>query len=534
MKLLIENSYHLLGLDILSNQKSIIKRGKELIGMLKIGEHTAYPLDINGTDEFRTEDLVKKAQEKLLNPQKKVVEFFFWFCNNDDFDQKALSKIESNDSLSAIEIWQNAIDKHPDNSLIYKKNLVVIYLILLANDGEKKYLNPVINLLYELANDKWKQFCSVYKLHDEHNTGASTLDEVKKDIQEWMADFFTSLSQEYNDQDFIVEFQKVFGLNVGKINSEVVLPISEAIHRYITELKSLDISEDGFFDQSEAIHLKKIIEGAQDELNRVIDVNLYGHYEITKLRNEFASALRDVSLDLHNNLSDIETSQKLLEISKEIGESHSLIEKIDNDLIVVNEGVNEKNLIELSEDLQNLDLIVKRDSISYKGKKIYYKDVTGVAYHTLRSSTYFVPTNQSYEFKVKTDNDEVNVSFSSFLMMGNDERMDLFSQLINATHIFIENLVIKKIMHQIFDQKKRLEIGSVTFSHEGFYRKKFWGNELETVLWTDTVYKAHFESGNVCLLKDRDGAPEIFETIPLSTYNSVFIPKLIEESVLMV
>ena len=86
LKQLSENSYHLLGLDISSDFKSIVKRCKELNGLLKIDEHPTYPLDIDGLRDFRTEILIKQAQEKLSNPRQKIKEYFFWFCKNDGID----------------------------------------------------------------------------------------------------------------------------------------------------------------------------------------------------------------------------------------------------------------------------------------------------------------------------------------------------------------------------------------------------------------------------------------------------------------
>lgn len=520
------NAYHLLGLDASADLKAITRRGKELVSFLRIEEHPDYPLDIEGLGNFRTDTLIKEAQERLSNPQHKVRECFFWFCNNDDIDAKAINSIESKSYTEAIKIWKDGIETCPENSFIYKKNLSVLYLILLASKSEKTHLHSAVELLYELIQVKWRQYVSFYKLYDEFNLEDKALDKAQNAVVEWAADFFTSLSQEHHDKDYLVEFQKKFSLNVGKLNTDVIQPIAERIHSYIANLQEMNISEDGFFDQEEASSLKKAIQGTQEELNKIIEIGLYKDPFIVELRDDFSSAIRSIALDLCNCLSDFGTAHKLVEIAKTISASPSLSARLSQDLVDVSAHVDQVTLITIPDSLSHFNLVVKRDFLEFQGRRIRYRDALGVSYQVTRHST-----DTAYAFNLRSENEEINIGYSSFFSDGNDEKSELFYQLANLSHMLIEPIMIKKIMHCIFDLDEGFQIGNIMFSSKGFSRIADWGVP-RMIEWADAVYKAHFDSGDVCLFEDSNGNSIIFERVPLSTYNAVFIPTLIEECVL--
>lgn len=529
LKQLSENSYHLLGLDISSDFKSIVKRCKELNGLLKIDEHRTYPLDIDGLKGFRTEILIKQAQEKLSNPRQKIKEYFFWFCKNDEIDITALSKIETKNYIAAMELWKKAIETNPENNLIYKKNLCVLYLILLASKNHKELLITAVKLLHELVDKKWKQYTLFYKLYDEYNIDEQALSQGNFDIKEWLADFFTSLSQEANDKDYIVEFQNEFNLNIGKINAEIIQPIAGKIHSLISKLNSMNICEDGFFDKDEAQDLKRTIKALEDELNRIIEVGLYEDGFVCELRDKIAESLRGISIDLANQLRDFSTSSKLTKIAQVIASSQYTSSKLSQDLFVYYDHLNTTNLLSIPESLNHLRLIFKSDKIQFNNQEIYYRDILGVSYQ-MTSRT----TDTTYTFNITSQKETINIVFSSFFSNNNDEKTELFCQLISITDDIIQPIMIRKIIYYIFNKDKEFEIGNVTFSRQGYFKKSLGKTVSHMVKWSDIEAslvqgQAVLASGDMCLFENSKGSRIIFERIPIGIYNAIFIPELVNQ-----
>src|ERR1700677_2492923 len=116
------NAYHVLGLDTSANQKSIIKRSKEILKLLEIDNPPEYPLDLNFFNNFRTEESVKDAIQKLQTPKKKIKEYFFWFQIEEDVDKEAEELLSNNDYQSALKTWESSSSK----SVLCKKNLAIL------------------------------------------------------------------------------------------------------------------------------------------------------------------------------------------------------------------------------------------------------------------------------------------------------------------------------------------------------------------------------------------------------------------------
>ncbi len=137
---LINNAYHILGLDTSSTQKDVSKRAKEIINRLKIDDKPLYDTDIEVSDDLRSEALVKDAAEKLQLPKKKIKEYFLWFQVSDEVDEDAIKHLKKNEEVQAIETWKNASEPNTAKALFYKKNLALLYCLLLVKTADKQYL----------------------------------------------------------------------------------------------------------------------------------------------------------------------------------------------------------------------------------------------------------------------------------------------------------------------------------------------------------------------------------------------------------
>ncbi|NQU83549.1 MAG: hypothetical protein HQ536_02455, partial [Parcubacteria group bacterium] len=118
--LLKNNAYHILGLDITSSQKDILKRSKEIIKRLQIDDFPEYALDINMFDDFRTESTAREAVQKLQSPKKKIKEYFFWLQIIDEVDAEALELIKLKDYKKALKTWESASRGESLKACLYK------------------------------------------------------------------------------------------------------------------------------------------------------------------------------------------------------------------------------------------------------------------------------------------------------------------------------------------------------------------------------------------------------------------------------
>jgi hypothetical protein len=127
-----DNAYNVLGLDISASQKEINKRSKEIVNLLKIDEESTYETDLEVAEAKRTEATVKDAVQKLSSPTKKIQEYFFWFDVENDTDEKALQFLQNGKVNEAIDLWSKDADKETATGFVSKKNLAILYSVLLC------------------------------------------------------------------------------------------------------------------------------------------------------------------------------------------------------------------------------------------------------------------------------------------------------------------------------------------------------------------------------------------------------------------
>ena len=156
VNLIQNNSYRILGLDTNTNQKEILKRAKEIINRLKIDDVPEYDLDIHLPKEFRTEDSVNDALKKLQSTKEAVKEYFFWIQISDTVDEKALAEIKKENYQKAIDIWKKASVGENSNTYFYKKNLAILYSLLMFYGYNTECLKSSLSTWHEIiSSDKF-------------------------------------------------------------------------------------------------------------------------------------------------------------------------------------------------------------------------------------------------------------------------------------------------------------------------------------------------------------------------------------------
>ena len=252
---IINNAYRILGLDGSANQKIILKRSKEIINRLKIDDHPKYNLDINLSKKFRTEESVNDALKRLQNMKNSLHEYFFWFNIADTVDEDASNYLQSSNVKSvvkpiddAIGIWKNASNTESSTGLYYKKNLSILYCLMLFNEDNGKrrrsaLLKESLSNWKEIINsDKfWVSFEKSYAVNNDQISNSDTMATFRKNIPKYISDIYHDLYLQYGDKKYVKDFQGIFGTLGDKTEETLLKPIHELIYDTINELRKINL-----------------------------------------------------------------------------------------------------------------------------------------------------------------------------------------------------------------------------------------------------------------------------------------------------
>lgn len=533
------NAYHILGLDVSASEKDISKRSKEILNRLLADNTPEYDLDIGMFSDFRTEDSVKDALQRLQSQKKKIKEYFFWLQIADSVDEQVLKFLKTKDYSNAIKTWQNVSDGDGTKNLLYKKNLAILYCLVLSVENNEEYLKDSLRAWEDLINsDKfWTSFSKIYRLHDEQTASEDVINDFRKHVVELLSDIYTELHQIHKDNNYVNEFQKTFSIKGEKIEKNVLAPAYQVINKAVEGLEKMEVSKDGKFDKDESEVIKKYITSVQEELNKLIDLGLYDDSQTKIMRDRAANALRSIVIDLHNNLSELEKSKRLLEIAVSLAGTDSLKNKLKGELDQIEKNVKDDAesvvVIELPGMFKTSTIVFKNNFLEYNNKRFFYKDVDSIAFHSTatKHSVYYIPTGTTYDYSFSLISGQENISISLNASKDESENKEKWVQLISLASAMIQPLIIKKTIDKIFNRGEEVKIGDVTFTKKGYYRikwKMFGENEKLWVYWSDTIYIPKMFQGEVILWEEKEGKSAQFTSVSMSTPNAIIIPDLVQ------
>jgi exonuclease VII small subunit len=533
------NAYHILGLDVSASEKDISKRSKEILNRLLADNTPEYDLDIGMFSDFRTEDSVKDALQRLRSQKKKIKEYFFWLQIADSVDEQVLKFLKTKDYSNAIKTWQNVSDGDGTKNLLYKKNLAILYCLVLSVENNEEYLKDSLRAWEDLINsDKfWTSFSKIYRLHDEQTASEDVVNDFRKRVVELLSDIYTELHQIHKDNNYVNEFQKTFSIKGEKIEKNVLAPAYQVINKAVEGLEKMEVSKDGKFDKDESEVIKKYITSVQEELNKLIDLGLYDDSQTKIMRDRAANALRSIVIDLHNNLSELEKSKRLLEIAVSLAGTDSLKNKLKGELDQIEKNVKDDAesvvVIELPGMFKTSTIVFKNNFLEYNNKRFFYKDVDSIAFHSTatKHSVYYIPTGTTYDYSFSLISGQENISISLNASKDESENKEKWVQLISLASAMIQPLIIKKTIDKIFNRGEEVKIGDVTFTKKGYYRikwKMFGENEKLWVYWSDTIYIPKMFQGEVILWEEKEGKSAQFTSVSMSTPNAIIIPDLVQ------
>lgn len=538
--MLKNNAYHILGLDTSVSEKEILKRSKEIINRLKAEDIPEYDLDLQLFKNFRSEDKIKDALQRLQAPKKRIKEYFFWLQIADNVDEQVLGLLKEKDYLNAIRIWDTKSQGQTIKALFYKKNLAILYCLLLSVGRNKEFLDSSLAVWKDIVDsDKfWSSFSKVYKLHDEQTASQDIITDFKKHVVEYLADMYTELYHLHEDDDFLNKFQVIFSAKGEKINTSILTPAYKIINEAVEGLEKMEVSKDDVFDKEESEKIKHFVSIIQQELNKLMDIGLYDDSQTKIMRDRSAEALRTIVLDLHNNLNEKNKSEGLLAAAIKLAGTESLKNKLQIDLEQIRKNIEsqENNFIniEIPGTFRNSNILFKDDYIQYNDdRRIPFNEVESISFDSSATTQniYGVPVSTSYKYRVSVMSGKENISISLSASKDKSTQKEAWLKIVGAVSGLIGPIVVKKMIDKIFDRGEVVKIGSIDFSKLGYSKMKyrmFGKNEELMVYWTDTIYIPKLEQGMVVLWEEKDGKSKVFDSMPMSNANAVLIPDLVQ------
>ena len=511
------NAYRILGLDVTTSQKEILKRYKEIINHLKIDDYPEYDLDILLPKKFRSESAVTDALKRLQSQKNNLKEYFFWFKINDKVDEKALKYLQNRDFAGAIETWKNASKSNSSTSLSYKKNLALMYCLLLIEKNNKTYLKDSLLLWHEILNSDnfWKYFLKTYELtNDLINSEAFT--DFRKNVVKQVSDVYTDLHKVHKDNKFIKDFQETFKTHGEKTEKNLLQPVYQSIYDNLEDIQKIKITDDEGLDEKEIKKIDNLVDSIKVDLDKLEDMGSYDNDSSIVVRDNVSTIIRGISVALYNHTKLLDDSSRLLKTAIKICGTESLRSNFEEDLKQIKK--NEKSIIdvEISGFFSSKTASFNTTYLVYKGKKMFYRDIEWVSYIATSHSINGIPTGTTYKFNLTAGKDEIALS------PGEEE----WNKLVNFSKQLIEPLLIQKIVRQIFEKNTAYVIGGIKINKEGYSRDKFWGG-TDQVLWGDRIFIPTYHAGNVVLFKEKNGEGRQFTQVSMSEGNSVILPELI-------
>lgn len=342
--MILENYYHILWLDSSSSQKQISKRSKDILKYLAIGEIPDFESDLSSIEKYRNEIYVKSALDNLSNPKEKLLHSFFWFEIEDESDKNIFSLINDGKDGEVTELVKASGNK---------KNLALLYsLFLLEPNVRHEYTYSAedsIQLFKEIQDDDifWKHFEKKYFLFDDTSADKQLISDLRKSLGTHLSNLYYDISVALEDDGVLKTFHKYFKNTKGSKTVEKVEKIYLELHKLAWELKEMNISEDGVFDDDEKKELKKLHKNIKKYLKELSELWLYEDSKTLIVRDTVAESFRVIMLDLNNELDEENEALKVLHYALDVVGTEGLKHQIQEEHKTISENIKLKPVIQL-------------------------------------------------------------------------------------------------------------------------------------------------------------------------------------------
>ena len=370
-----KNAYNVLGLETNTSLKEVYRKAKEIIQRAEIDE-TKVDGDLGILNPDRSPSAINEALDKISVPKNQLKEYFFWFENNGNVDQKAIGYLKNGNIDDAVFLWKEKSEGEDITSLLKKKNLAILLTVRLLN-GDKMYLEASLNLWKEvLDSDKyWKSFEKIYKLNNDNDIDPGLIAELRVNAPKLLADAYLDASK--TDNSIFIEFRKIFTVRGEEVKKTISSPAINAASLAVESLEKMKVSKDGVLDGEEAKEVASAIKKIQEQFNKLLDFGLYEDSETIKIRERAAEAIWVIVYDIQEHLGETETAIGLINIALTFAGTKPMENKLKENLNILNDVLEQKIILAPIDDLINkesykaaIDLIEKNQTRFAKDKNL--------------------------------------------------------------------------------------------------------------------------------------------------------------------
>lgn len=368
--LFLKNAYHVLGLDTSSDQKTIQKRAKELLNRLKIEDIPDYDLDIEPVEGFRTEFNVKNSQQNLMSPKNCIQEFIFWFDLSVVNDQQEFYELmDNNKILNAIRLLANSESNNPNINFINKKNVAILFTILLYNGSNKPYLKRSINNWQEIINSEQFWIFVLQEIHSKlgFEITKTSISPFKDQVVSLLGDIFHDISQKHNHNDYILEFGKSFPVKSEAFTKDILDPIFYRIDNSIDKIQALEIAPIPINKETNIANpldtkkqeetfqvIKSLLEKIDTDFNELLRYGLGNDSKVKILQDKIVKTIRETSLKICNHWENSSQALQYIQYAKNIAGNSNLTVIIEKDIEELT------NLVKIDPILNSIDIFTQK------------------------------------------------------------------------------------------------------------------------------------------------------------------------------
>lgn len=518
-----DNAYRILGLDGTASQKGVLRRYKEIGNRLKIDDKPVYELDINLLDDARNEETVNEALKSLQSQKRNIKEYFFWFEISNKNDQKFVEYITKGDYEDAVKFLKELSKTESSSSFFYKKNLAILYCLLLAKEDNTKYLEQSLSIWEDIIKSEkfWDVFEKNYSIQNEQILSKENIQSFKKDVVKDISDIYTDLGQKRMKPIYVREFQERFGVLGESAEKNLLKPTFDLINEKIMEIQKIKIEMDDKQIQKKIYEVQEALQYIQIMFDRLKKNGLYNANESKVIRDHVAEAVRIKAVEINNLGGDYQEAEKLIKSAEKIAGTESYKSTLETDVEKIGQLIsNDKNSIatvKISGFLSSKLAEFKPRFVEYEGKKMFYKDVMWITHNAIRSNY-----STTYYFTISDgQQNQISLNFSD---------LEAYKKVLGIAYSAIIPRIVKRYIDTIFEEEGTVTIGEVEFDKKGYTRTKFFGG-YDGVSWKEIIYTPQVWQGSIILYKDNGGRGRVFSRIPMTTWNAVVLPALVKECV---
>ena len=587
--LIADNAYRILGLDSSTNQKDVLKRYKEIINRLKIDDYPEYDTDINLPDKFRTEESVNDSLKRLQNIKNNLNEYFFWFNIADTIDENSFDCLQHDDSASydkAIQIWKNASDIENSVGLHYKKNLTLLYCMMLFDKENDIYLKESLSNWKEIIDsDKfWTIFEKSFIVNNNQTVNSDMISDFRENIVKHVSDIYHDLYLRYDNKKYIKDFQDIFETLGEKTQDDLFKPIHQSIYKIIKQLNKINLEKNKGVDKDEIVETEKMCDNCTkdvhvkmyktyddgsilckecckeidiewgeridkdknvkmhdkvilnihrsrmkliSQLNQLHEIGLYDDEQSRVTRDHAAEAIRAAVVRVHNEIVQIDDEGIMIDDDDvqgavELVKLISFAEKI----------AGTKNM---KEQLKSEQKTVEENIISFNENRLTFEVNEFSKKKRLVIEEDFIKYDQKkiyYKDVISIVCYEDDDHYAILMKSSKDEITILFREQENADDTirridpFLVPVISDRFTKLIFDKGQTITIGEIDFDKNGYHNSKLSSDK--SVLWETDLYAPEIDKGMVLIFANRDNQSKRFATMPMNEPNALIVSALMK------